>query len=526
MVDLRELFDNDTPEANALTGSIISFSSAMRGTPPYWAARRRDLAAYVTNLGPPHLFVTLSAADLHWHDLMRHVPRFQEWLNGTPQVRNQIARVNLRDYPHIAAYWFDTRTREFKKNVLGSKFNVSDAWSRYEWQGRGSSHSHGLYWLSDAPESEVESLSDAERQLFAGRWGMIIQGLNPEPQRRAAPFEERSPISLPPDQQSNSVGRLSAILNRVQRHTCATSYCLRVNRRTGETYCRFHFPMDLSDSPVLRQPQGSTYYRLFPVRNDPAMNSYSRLISMAWQANTDVSPCTGRQAVVNYVSKYVTKNEGQTVPYKDMICRLLPSINPVSPLLSAVTKLINQLIGERDWPAQEICHLLLDLPLHEGTRTVVSVDLRPEQEQRQLYRFSHEADAEGTDSLRAGKSSLDKYNQRPLELSDLAYVDFLRHYHAQRRHNGEYKYTRVRNPRVLNYFPIYKSNEDQFEDFARAKLTLNRPFRDVTDLLKNWPIRSDRMPILVVRITRHVEELMVTIHPTVTAVTFHTEGVR
>lgn len=481
--ELRELFEGDTSEANALTGSIVSFSSAMRGTPPYWAARRRELAAYVSNLGSPHLFVTLSAADLHWHDLMRHMPHFEEWLNGRPDVRNRIARINLRDNPHIAAYWFHARFQEFKENVLEVKFSVTDAWSRYEWQGRGSSHTHGLYWLSDAPNSDFDPLSDAQRQVFANQWGIVIQALNPEPQRRAAPFEERSPLSLPRELQTNNVRYLSAILNRVQRHTCATSYCLRVNSNTGESYCRFHFPVEVSDSPELRKPPGSTYFRLFPARNDPAMNNYSRLLSMAWQANTDVNPCTGRHAVVHYVSKYVTKNEEQTVSYKDMMRRLLPNVNSGNPLLSAVTKLMNKLIGERDWSAQEICHLLLGLPLHQGSRTIISVDLRPKEEHDQYYSFSHEGDADETNTVRAGKSWLDKYEDRPGNLSDLAYVDFLRYYDVRQHRDGHPSYRRLGKARVLKYFPVY-DEKDQFEDYARAKLTLNHPFRDVTDLLR------------------------------------------
>ena len=35
--------------------------------------------------------------------------------------------------------------------VLKEKFNMVDFWSRYEWQDRGSSHSHGLFWFEGSP---------------------------------------------------------------------------------------------------------------------------------------------------------------------------------------------------------------------------------------------------------------------------------------------------------------------------------------------------------------------------------------
>jgi hypothetical protein len=55
----------------------------------------------------PHLFLTLFAADLHWDNLMRHMPDYEGWESATSAERIRIARVNLRDNPHIAAYWFD-----------------------------------------------------------------------------------------------------------------------------------------------------------------------------------------------------------------------------------------------------------------------------------------------------------------------------------------------------------------------------------------------------------------------------------
>ena len=47
-------------------------SAVEAGTRPFWKSKRHNLLAYAKNLGCPHLFLTLSAADYHWHDLMRH----------------------------------------------------------------------------------------------------------------------------------------------------------------------------------------------------------------------------------------------------------------------------------------------------------------------------------------------------------------------------------------------------------------------------------------------------------------------
>ncbi|OXV10061.1 hypothetical protein Egran_02176 [Elaphomyces granulatus] len=90
----------------------------------------RQLDAFVKNLKSPHLFVTLSAADHHWDDLMQRMPRYEAWSTGTSAERIGIARENLRDNPLIAAYWFHTQFQVFKREVLHNKFNVVDDWSR------------------------------------------------------------------------------------------------------------------------------------------------------------------------------------------------------------------------------------------------------------------------------------------------------------------------------------------------------------------------------------------------------------
>lgn len=69
----------------------------------------------------------------------------------------------------------------------------------------------------------------------------------------------------------------------------------------------------------------------------------------------------------------------------DLIKQVLPNVNSRSPMISMATKIINNLIGERDWSAQEICHMLLGLDLTEGSRTVIDVNLYPENERQTLY---------------------------------------------------------------------------------------------------------------------------------------------
>ncbi|KAK3366401.1 hypothetical protein B0H63DRAFT_456109 [Podospora didyma] len=45
-------------------------------------------------------------------------------------------------------------------------------------------------------------------------------------------------------------------------------------------------------------------------------------------------------------------------------------------MASLISKLMNKLITERDWPAMEVAHLILDLPLSECSHVFQAVDCR------------------------------------------------------------------------------------------------------------------------------------------------------
>ena len=52
-----------------------SFMKNIRGSPPYYQHTFYDLLAMIRQLGTPTWFLTLSAADLIWPDMIQTVPR-------------------------------------------------------------------------------------------------------------------------------------------------------------------------------------------------------------------------------------------------------------------------------------------------------------------------------------------------------------------------------------------------------------------------------------------------------------------
>jgi ATP-dependent DNA helicase PIF1 len=209
-------------------------------------------------------------------------------------------------------------------------------------------------------------------------WGLHVTGFNPEPYTAARPHEEATMTQIVGTELENKAITLSQLVNRVQRHICTDTYCQRLNKKTGQKECRFYFPDEHWDEAEIKQHPERSWLQYYPPRNDGWVNKYNRLLSLAWQANTDVSPCTSMTAVIEYIVKYAGKVEKVSMSYKQLAGLILPYTNENRPFQSLITKLMNKLVGERDYSAQEVCHMLLNRPLCDSSgdrRRIILVEL-------------------------------------------------------------------------------------------------------------------------------------------------------
>ena len=97
-------------------------------------------------------------------------------------------------------------------------------------------------------------------------------------------------------------------------------------------------------------------------RNDGLINNYNPVQLSAWRANVDIKFVVSRRKVIEYCAKYATKSEPRSQSLKDIFAAIVRGLNDDSTSsLRAVQKLLINSIGERDYSAQETCHLLLQL---------------------------------------------------------------------------------------------------------------------------------------------------------------------
>ncbi|MGH7240097.1 MAG: hypothetical protein ACREHG_08535, partial [Candidatus Saccharimonadales bacterium] len=323
----------------------------------------------------------------------------------------------------------------------------------------------------------MDQSMEESRARFAHYWGQRITAWNPDQLRLP---DARNPASLAPLDVANTPEQFTAFINRLQLHTaCRLSYCLRLKKGSDVPKCRFFFPRPLFNEPTVTKDINHKDWMFSPARNQATLNQCSPVITMGWMANTDIQPSTSLYAVLTYLGKYVSKPEKSSISYTELQAQVLPHVSSRAPLLSFASKMLNKLIAERDWSAQEVSHFLLNIPAQESSRQVITLDCRPEEVQNDVILVEE-------DTTTARRSALQRYQTRLTDapgastLTDITLFEWLR--------SWDWRLWQVRPraaERVINYFPIYPSDPTlpTYLDYCRVRLMLHHPFTSFTDLL-------------------------------------------
>ena len=193
--------------------------------------------------------------------------------------------------------------------------------------------------------------------------------------------------------------------------------CLRT--RNGQQQCRFGYPKPLQPETALITEDGETV--LLTARNDGLINSFNPVQLSAWHANVDMQYCVSRHKVIEYCAKYATKSEPRSQPLKEIFTTIVRSLKDDSTSQKAVQKLLINSVGERDYSAQETCHILLQLPMFRASRDFVMLSLDG----------SHAVEEHLTEDQPAtALSALDHYTTRPStpEFQDMTLLHFVQHF--------------------------------------------------------------------------------------------------
>ena len=100
----------------------FNFMNTLKGTPAYWKRFQLEVLAMIKQLGLPTFFITLSCADLRWHELIEIIYKLNE---GDILTDYDIHSMNyfdktkiLNSNPVLLARHFQYRVEVFFKEIV------------------------------------------------------------------------------------------------------------------------------------------------------------------------------------------------------------------------------------------------------------------------------------------------------------------------------------------------------------------------------------------------------------------------
>ena len=185
-----------------------------------------------------------------------------------------------------------------------------------------------------------------------------------------------------------------------------------------------------------------------------------------------------RRKVIEYCAKYATKSEPRSQPLKEIFTTIVRSLKEDSSSLKAVQKLLINSVGERDFSAQETCHLLLQLPMFKASRDFVVLSLDGS---RAVDEHLDE------DQPATVPSPLDHYVSRPTTalFQNMPLLQFVQDYSMPRESGSEPSKRRKKVVVITRPYCPYDPNGPKYEQYCQQKLMLHVPFRHQSELLGN-----------------------------------------
>ena len=386
-VQVKDILTNDYQHHIA---EDFRFMKQMKGTAAYWREQLYDLLAKMSILGPPTFFVSLSSNDSNWLELYTFIDQSlteQEVQMKSPGQRAEILRKN----PVKSALYFSKRRENFLRSfILGPTKplgNITDYFSRTEFQNRGSPHIHAFFCVEGAPNMETTK----------GR-------------EKAAEFiDTHISAKVPPE-----TDILHDTVTKLQTHH-HTQTCFKTNTNK---HCRFDFPRACSTKTEIAISNISIttgrFYKLERPENSIWINPYNPSILAKWNANMDIQIVGCKNAAAAYVCTYVCKNEPDSL--KQALSSAIKKIPSNASIRKRLSRIGNVLLTHRLISAQEAAYRLLNISMVSSSKETIFINSSVPMKHYKILKPKKELEELPSDSNKIFKQTMHEiYEKRPKE---------------------------------------------------------------------------------------------------------------
>ena len=479
----------------------LAFLRTIPNSAWYWAERKRDLFAMIRQLGKPTMFMTLSANEIGWKNLLRTLYRLKN--NGADISEEDVTLLHFMEKSTLINEDAVTCAIYFNKlvnvlmGILGSKnnspfgqYHVMEYFKRIEFQHRGSPHAHILLWLHNAPNDP----------LHTGLQEAIIM------------IEQLVSVSS-----SEASGGIKL---QTHKHTFT---CFK-NNRNNKKHCRFEAPFmpcrvttiikpmpkqhpefegyfkhyknirinleanDYPDIDSFYEGNGITsddeYFkilqagikrsRVFVKRqpNEKWHNPFNAFVFNVLQSNMDFQFITDEYSCATYVVDYVNKSDRGISNLQQQIFQIMDD-NPTFDFMDITRKMSVDLLNTIEMSSQEAAWFLLREPISKSSVKVTFIPTMWPIERQRIRKTQKELDEMDDDAINVWKENcFEKYEKRPQHLDTVTLAQFVANYTT----NSDGQYKERQHPRIIRY-----RNYDMAQslnEYKREMVTLYIPFRN------------------------------------------------
>lgn len=487
---------------NTMTELNLRILKGFPNSMQYMQTRKQDLFAMIRQLGKPTMFLTMSASETQWEELLKVLHKLSDdyddaELNEPLRELNAYQRAKLvNNDPVTCAAYFD-KLVDVVMRILKSprfspfgKYNVVDYFKRIEFQQRGSAHAHIMLWCANDPRESVSEDMPATIEMIntlcsidAHRWlDPLVAKKHEHAHTRTCykhndkrcrfniPYwpmkEDRVLVPLPAEDSRRSQLKKRAL---EIREVLEIKVFENFDDFLADCECTEEYYLDV----IRAWLQRPTFFFKRSMK-ELFLNPFNIWIGGVLRSNSDLQFIMDEYSCANYLIDYINKvNRGISKFHRDLI--ELQEQHPECDYHELLKKLAMEVLNKVEMCSQEAAWVLLRQPMTEASRKVEFVPtMWPDDRTRCRKRFK-QMDAEGLEDDSVDiwtRNIIQKYEDRD-GLDEVCLADFVAWYSPMKRTVNSYKLRRA--AKILRWRGY---NMSELVDYKRESVLLFLPFRN------------------------------------------------
>ena len=420
----------------------------LRNSPAYLETRKKDIFAMIRQLSLPTWFMSLSAADTRWTDLLKMLAKLNDGIYYSEKELENLSwqektKLVQKD-PITCSRYFDHRVQEFLNTVLKSSCEpigkLLDYFYRVEFQQRGSPHIHMLVWIENAPTLETNSereivqfvdkclTCNTDNEKTANFVGLQSHKHSRTCRKKGKPIC-RFGFPLPPLPRTMLLYPLEEDVDKYKKKNTELLKAMNEYKdnvdMTFEEFLENFAKMDFDDYiKCIRSSLKAPKVFLKRKTKDMRINLFNEGILCAWKANLDIQIVLEPYGCASYIVGYISKSQRGMSAQLDAAAKEARKGN--LDLKKQVRHIGNVFSNCVEVSAQEAVYLDLQIPLTKCTRDIVFVNTSVPEERIFLLKPKAALDelpAESTDV--ESDNVIQRYSKRPKQLSKFCLADYV-----------------------------------------------------------------------------------------------------